>query len=98
MGSGIQCECGGLVHTNIFAGAHIGLVIYDDEYDQLGDVLTGEELHRELFVRFKQLLSCKQCGRLFLEDGSRAHQYQSYLPEGDVGAAKPHLESDDPTA
>ncbi len=60
MASWMRCECGNLIHTNLFSGTKVYLLIRDDEFDALPEPLTSREFIRAA----RTVLHCSRCGRL----------------------------------
>ena len=67
MSSWIRCKCGALVHTNLFSGANIGLIVTDTFLDTLpGDISRDEAIGRLAVGAETSFIRCKACPRVFV--------------------------------
>lgn len=81
MGSWITCLCGGLIHTNLFAGTTVYRLISDADYDALGDPIDRDKLESLFFEKGIAVYRCQACGRLVVQwDKQGKHLF--YAPEG----------------
>ena len=65
MASWIKCDCGNLIHTNLFAGANVFRLIRDDEWDALGESPHWRDVS-VLFVLSREVFRCTKCARLIV--------------------------------
>lgn len=79
MASWIQCDCGNQIHTNLFAGAGVYLLVRDDEYDALPEEADRKALD-QLFIAARKVLRCSKCGRLIIQ-WERGADYTTYVEE-----------------
>ena len=68
MGSWIKCQCGELVHKNMFCGTDVSLVVEEDYLDEERPDLSAEEFISGMVVTRKRLLECKNCNRIIILD------------------------------
>lgn len=68
MGSWVRCKCEGLVHTNIFCGTDISLIVEEDFLDEERPNKSTEEFIAELVVTRNRLLICSNCKRIIIFD------------------------------
>jgi hypothetical protein len=81
MGSWLRCICGGVIHTNLFAGENICRLIKDSDYDAIEDPVDREKLSDLFFNKGIPVYHCSRCGRLLVEwDEEGGPTF--YLPEG----------------
>jgi hypothetical protein len=66
--SWLRCDCGHTLHTNLFAGAGVFMLILDEDFDRLGESPDAAAL-RDLVVRSRTVYRCPQCGRLYVRWG-----------------------------
>ncbi len=81
MGSWIECLCGCRVHTNLFAGENVWMIIKDLDYDAIEDPVDRDKLHDLFFKKGIPVYLCSGCGRL-LVDWDEEGGVTFYLPEG----------------
>lgn len=83
MASWMKCECGHVLHTNMFAGAGVFLLMLDADYDELAGS-PNEADDRELFIRSRPVYRCGPCGRLYVrwERGGAVTMYNPESTEG----------------
>jgi len=67
MGSWIECRCGRLIHTNLFAGTGIYKLISKSDYDSFHGPIDRDMLEELFFKKGATLYRCTACGRLALE-------------------------------
>jgi hypothetical protein len=82
MGSWITCLCGGLIHTNLFAGATVYRLISDEDYDALGDSIDRDKLESLFFDKGIPVYRCPACNRLVIQ-WDKEGTYLFYMPEGE---------------
>jgi hypothetical protein len=79
MSSWLRCDCGHTLHTNLFAGAGVFMLIRDEDFDKLGESPDAAAL-RDLFVRSHVVYRCPQCGRLYVR-WERGGEVTAYTPQ-----------------
>jgi hypothetical protein len=85
MGSWLKCDCGHLIHTNMFCGANVYRLIRDDEFDELAENAPPEEF-RNLFFSGREVFHCKNCGRLIVQ-WEKGGKLSVYVEEPDAPAS-----------
>ena len=79
MSSWLRCDCGGLIHTNLFAGTGVLKLILDEDFDRLAEPFDTEAV-RQLFFGGVTAYRCSQCGRLYVQWGTDG-KLTTYLPQ-----------------
>ena len=79
MSSWLRCDCGHVLHTNLFAGAGVFLLILDEDFDRLTEPCDTTQIDH-LFARGRPVYRCTQCGRLYVQ-WERGGKLTMYLPE-----------------
>lgn len=75
MSSWLRCRCGNLVHTNLFCGTGISVLVGEERLDEERTGQSAEEFISEMIQSCNQLLHCRNCGRLIVVDGRVARFY-----------------------
>ena len=81
MGSWIKCLCGYLIHTNLFAGENVFMLIKDSDYDSVEDPVDRDKLSDLFFRKGIPVYICSRCGRLLVDLGEERGP-TFYQPEG----------------
>ncbi len=68
MGSWVRCKCDELVHTNMFCGTGISLIVEEDYLEEERPTKTAEDFISELVVARNRLLECSNCSRIIILD------------------------------
>lgn len=83
MSSWVRCKCDQLVHTNMFCGTGISLIVEEDYLDEERRDKSAEDLITEMLVTRNRLLECKNCNRVIILD-DRNGVTKFYAPEIDA--------------
>jgi hypothetical protein len=68
MGSWVRCKCEELVHTNMFCGTGISLIVEEGYLDEERPNKSAEDFISELVVTRSRLLECGNCKRIIVLD------------------------------
>jgi hypothetical protein len=68
MSSWVKCKCEQLVHTNLFCGTGISLIVEEDFLDEERPNMSAEDFISELVVTRNRLLQCQNCSRIIVLD------------------------------
>ena len=79
MSSWLRCDCGNLIHTNLFTGTGIFKLVLDEDFDRLVEPFDAEAVH-DLFWHGHTVYRCRPCGRLYVQ-WARGGELTVYLPE-----------------
>jgi hypothetical protein len=82
MSSWLVCHCGRHIHKNLFAGANVRIALDEEALDRDFDGKSADDLIDELLVKCDLLLTCAECGRLYLVDESGARPTRAFTPVG----------------
>lgn len=82
MSSWLTCDCGRLIHKNLFSGAKLRLAIDEEFLDRDFKDRSAEDLIPELILNSDLVLSCQGCGRLYLVDESGSRPTRVFTPVG----------------
>ncbi len=82
MSSWVRCKCGQLVHTNMFCGTGISLIVEEDYLDEERPGKSAEDLVSEMVITRTRLLVCNNCNRIIVLD-DRNGIIKFYAPETD---------------
>lgn len=81
MASWFRCQCGELLHKNLFAEANLALVVDEAFLDQDHSGKTADELVGGLVLKSRRLLNCGTCGRVQIIDETAARPDETYVRE-----------------
>jgi hypothetical protein len=82
MSSWIVCDCGRHIHKNLFAGAHVRVALDEEVLDRDFEGRSAEDLVDELLLKCDLMLTCADCGRLYLVDESGGRPVRAFTPVG----------------
>lgn len=68
MGSWLKCDCGCVLHMNLFAGANVQLLVSDAFLDRDLSERSAQHLVEEIVLKCDRLLKCTGCERLYFVD------------------------------
>jgi hypothetical protein len=83
MSSWLKCTCGKTLHTNLFAGAPLSILVPEAALNRDLGVATATALVAELVLAHPHVIECKACRRLHVRDQQDKSLYRAYVPEPD---------------
>jgi hypothetical protein len=84
MGSWIRCKCNQSVHTNLFCGTGISLLVTEDFLDVERPNTSAEDLTSAIVLNSEILLKCDNCGRIILlKETKDASEVRFFSPDND---------------
>ena len=82
MGSWVICLCGNRLHTNLFSGAGISLVVPEAWADQGFEGMDADRIIDSLILASGIQIHCPRCSRMLLvNDGDGSRRVRFYSPE-----------------
>lgn len=80
MSSWLVCDCGRQVHKNLFSGANVRVALDEEFLDRDFESRSAEDLVAELLLKCDLVLTCRDCGRLYLVDESGDRPIRAFTP------------------
>ena len=81
MGSWLTCQCGSLIHKNLFCGTGISIAVTEDFLDQDCQNTLAQDLISQMILQMDWLLKCKTCGRLVILNEKENGKLEFYRKE-----------------
>jgi hypothetical protein len=81
MGSWLTCQCGGLIHKNLFCGTGISIAVTEAFLDQDFQDTSAQDLVSQMILQMDLLLKCKTCGRLVVLNEKETGKLEFYRKE-----------------
>jgi hypothetical protein len=67
MGSWIKCQCGMLLHKNLFSGAGVSLLVPEAVMDEGDEAESSAALLGRIVIGSEVVVQCQACGRVAIE-------------------------------
>lgn len=87
MSSWFKCDCGNLLHTNLFAGAELSFLVGESILDVDFAKLSAQRLRVQI-VDCPRILRCKTCRRVYILDAA-GNCLSAYNPATDEPGSRP---------
>ena len=81
MGSWLTCQCGNLIHKNLFCGTGISIAVTEDFLNQECQNIPAQDLISQMILQMDWLLQCKTCGRLIILNEKENGKLEFYRKE-----------------
>lgn len=81
MGSWLTCQCGSLIHKNLFCGTDISIAVTEDFLDQDYQNTSAQDLINQMILQMDWLLKCKTCGRVVILNAKENGKLEFYRKE-----------------